>query len=165
LTWEPTSKLTGRYTAPKSVYHDIPKPDEEADDPFAEYRKGRIADREDDYKKRRLARQLSSVSSYRERMIESAQENQKIRAVLEAEKKRKEEMEEAEKKLKERQEQLKQQEKLRRKEDKRKRKEEKKKEKRRKKRKLGVFFDYFVQCQKWIFLSLKAGQRFLQAFP
>jgi len=25
--------------------------------------------------------------------------------------------------------------------------------------------DYFVQCQKWIFLSLKAGQRFLQAFP
>jgi len=130
-------KLTGRYPAPKSVYRDIPKPDEEADDPFAEYRKGRIADREDDYKKRRLARQLSSVSSYRERMIESAQENQKIRAVLEAEKKRKEEMEEAEKKLKERQEQLKQQEKLRRKEDKRKRKEEKKKEKRRKKRKLG----------------------------
>ncbi|ELR13709.1 U2 snRNP component prp10, putative, partial [Acanthamoeba castellanii str. Neff] len=70
-------KLTGRYTAPKSVYRDIPKNDDEEADPFAEYRKSRISDREDDYKKRRLQRQLSTTgSSYRDRMIETALERE-----------------------------------------------------------------------------------------
>jgi hypothetical protein len=45
--------------------------------PFAEYRKSRISDREDDYKKRRLQRQLSTTgSSYRDRMIETALERE-----------------------------------------------------------------------------------------
>lgn len=129
--------------------------------PFAEYRRSKIADREDDYKKRRMNRQLNlGPTSYRERMIETALEREHDvlslttldlaseavrlmhlvafilqRVIHEVEKKKKQEKEEAEKKLKERQEQLKEMEKQRKKEEKRKRKEEKKKLKEERKRK------------------------------
>uniref|UniRef100_A0A7S1IV74 TOG domain-containing protein n=1 Tax=Eutreptiella gymnastica TaxID=73025 RepID=A0A7S1IV74_9EUGL len=55
---EDSNRLTTSFTAPKGVYDDLLRGGEDVD-PFASNKRGTIADREDEYKKRRFLRELS----------------------------------------------------------------------------------------------------------